>query len=243
MRHNAGAATARPRFRPPSRSGGTGPRERNSPGPGWWRLQLRLERACTSEEYLSASLWTEAVELRCPQCPDDGPRMRGHGSYPRKGGWRVKRLYCPVCRRTCSLLPSWLAAGLSGTLAEVERVVREAAAAATREQAVDALRPLELGLQGALRWLRRRVQGVTLGLELPGQLAPTARGGLEPTAESFAERLGTAGRDVLERLRRTVEADLLQRLPRPLGFRPLHALKRQRNAGRGREPPPHTARA
>ena len=147
----------------------------------------------------------------------------------------MKRLYCPVCRRMCSLLPSWLAAGLSGTLAAVERVVRE--------QAVDALRPVERGLQGSLRWLRRRMQGVTLGLELLGQLAPTARGGLEPTSESFAERLGTAGRDVLERLRRTVEADLLQRLPRPLGFRPLRALKRQRNAGRGREPPPHTARA
>lgn len=183
------------------------------------------------------------MRIRCPQCPDDGPEMHGHGSYGRKGGWRVKRLYCPVCRRTCSLLPSWLAARLSGTLAEVERVVRVAASSATREQAADRLRPLEKGLQGSLRWLRRRVQGVTLALDQLGQLAPTAWGGLEATVESFGERLGTAREDVLEQLRRTVEADLLQRLPRPLGFRSLRAFQRQLNPGRGRSPPAHTKRA
>ena len=183
------------------------------------------------------------MRIRCPQCPDDGPEMHGHGSYGRAGGWRVKRLYCPVCRRTCSLLPSWLAARLSGPLAEVERVVRVAASSATREQAADRLRSPEKGLQGSLRWLRRRVQGVALALDQLGQLAPTAWGGPAVTLESCGARLGTEREDVLERLRGAVEADLLQRLPRPLGFRAVRAFLRQSNPGRGRSPPAHTTRA
>ena len=64
-----------------------------------------------------------------------------HGSYGRKtpAGTRVRRFLCKVSGRTVSMLPDCLAAHLCGKLEEVERVVRAAEQATSRECAANTL--------------------------------------------------------------------------------------------------------
>lgn len=130
-------------------------------------------------------------------------------------GMRVARWYCPDAHETFSLLPDCLAARLQGSLDEVEQVVLEVEGAASVEAAASALRP-DIELPGAVRWVRRRLMGVRIGLLALLTLLP-ARLGSKP--ELSAVRAELASQRALVALRE-IGAAHLPRLVRPLGFRP-----------------------
>jgi hypothetical protein len=92
----------------------------------------------------------------------------------------VARWYCPTERRSFSLLSDCLAAKLTGTLAEVEAVLRVAAQAPSLEAACGTWRS-DIELPGALGWMRRRVQAVGLlvcqGKGMPPQPDRAGRAG------------------------------------------------------------------
>lgn len=149
----------------------------------------------------------------------------------------MARWYCPTGRRTFSLLPDCLAARLTGTLAEVEAVVRAAERAPSLEAACGVLR-LDIELPGALRWVHRRVQAVHASLHVLRGLLPEHFAGCEATVAGFGERLGVA--EVLVALRAMAEA-LLPVLSKPLGFCPRRAPGGGRRGARqhcvGADPP------
>jgi hypothetical protein len=101
----------------------------------------------------------------------------------------LARWYCPVGRRTFSLLPDCFAARLSGILAEVEAVVHAVEQAAGLEAACQELR-LDIELPGALRWVRRRVQAVHASLHLLKGLLAELFATCPATLTAFSERLG-----------------------------------------------------
>jgi hypothetical protein len=181
-------------------------------------VQLRFTCDHTGEEYVRQEAWRDASLPRCPLHPKGGCGFARHGTYERVSppGTRIARWYCPAGHRTFSLLPDCLAARLSGTLAEVEAVVRAAEQAAGLEAACQGLR-LDIELPGALRWIRRRVQGVHAALHLLKGLRPDLLANCRPTLTAFAEHLGVG--QVLRTLRQ-IGAVFLQRLPAPLGFAP-----------------------
>jgi hypothetical protein len=140
---------------------------------------------------------------------------------------RVARYYCAAGRRTFSLLPDCLASRLSSTLAEVEQVVIAVEAAPTLAQAAVKLRP-DIGMQGALRWVRRRLRPVRVALLaiatlLPGALSET---GVPPLGAVQAK----LGRPALVALR-GVAAPWLRSLPPPLGFGPRTRGRRSHRRG------------
>ena len=69
------------------------------------------------ERYVADRGWEGAILVGCPFHPEGNCGVSPHGSYPRvvPAGTRVARFYCPLSRTTISLLPSFLAARLSGT--------------------------------------------------------------------------------------------------------------------------------
>jgi hypothetical protein len=188
-------------------------------------VQLRFACALTGAEYVTQEGWSSATLPRCPLHPHGGCGFARHGTYERVSppGTRVARWYCPEGHCTFSLLPDCLAARRSGTLAEVEAVVRAAEQAPSREALCDTLRP-EVELPGALRWVRRRVQDVHAGLTaLKGLLGePLLR--VEPTVTAFAAHLQVEA--VLVVLR-GIGAPWLGALPAPLGFAPRPCAARQ----------------
>jgi len=185
---------------------------------GPWPVQLRLAYEYTGAEYVSQQAWLSASLPRCPLHPQGGCGFARHGTYARVSppGTRIARWYCPAGHRTFSLLPDCLAARLSGTLAEVEAVVRAAESAHSREALCDALR-LDIELPGALRWVRRRVSAVHAALSLLRGLLPEPCGALAPTLTAFGAQLGV---DTVLVALRGMAAALLHVLPAPLGFRP-----------------------
>jgi hypothetical protein len=191
-------------------------------------VQLRFACDHTGEEYVKQEAWRDASLPRCPLHPKGGCGFARHGTYKRVSppGTRVPRWYCPLGRRTFSLLPDCLAARLSGTLAELEAVVRAAEQAAGLEAACQELR-LDIELPGALRWVRRRVQAVHASLHLLKGLLPELFATCPATLTALCEHLGVD--QVLLALRH-IGAAFLQRLPAPLGFVP----RRTRGGGRGR---------
>lgn len=94
--------------------------------------------------------------------------------------------------------------------------MRAAEQAPSREAAVEGLR-LDIELPGALRWMRRRLQGVHLALHLLRGLMPERFASTAPTLFGFAACLGVEA--VLLALR-TVAGAHLHALPPPLGLRP-----------------------
>jgi hypothetical protein len=152
----------------------------------------------------------------------------------RPAGIRVARLRCPKARVTISLLPDFLAARLSGTLAEVEQAVEIVEAAGSREAAAGQVRPADaegaVTLPSALRWLRRRLLPVRAALLALVTLLPELFG-CAPRVAAVRERLGVA--EVLVALRAQAAAQLAA-LDAPLGFR-----ARARRTRRARAAPPH----
>ena len=127
----------------------------------------------------------------------------------------MARYYCPDAQMTFSLLPDCLSARLTGSLDEAEQVVVKAEESKSLEQAAAALRP-DLELPGAVRWVRRRTQGVRFALLALITLMP---GRLGRVAEIRSARAVLGTERALVALREIAAAQLPQ-LPRPLGLRP-----------------------
>ena len=91
----------------------------------------------------------------------------------------VPRWYCRDAHRTFSLLPDCMSARLTGSLDEAEQVVVKVEESRSVEAAAKKLRP-EIEVAGAVRWVRRRLQGVRDSLLilltlLPDRLGTKAR--------------------------------------------------------------------
>ena len=149
--------------------------------------------------------------------------------------WRGGR--CAV-----SLLPAQLAAWVPGTLAEIEQAALAAESAPSLEVCADALRPEPIGLPGALRWLRRRIDYVRAVLPTVVALLPQHLQGCTPTIAGVRRHLGVDR--ALQRLRSLLAAHL-GALVTPLGLRP-RGVRGERRAGgfqqpMGPDPPPEAA--
>ena len=150
--------------------------------------------------------------------PKGGCRFSRHGTYPRvtPRGTLIARWYCPDAHCTFSLLPDCLAARMPGTLVELEQAVSVAEQAPSQESVCDRLRPGK-ELQGALRWLRRRLNALNSCLITLKGLMPKSLVGCEPTLAAFSAHLRVS--PVLPKLREIAAAHL-HHLPAPIGFSP-----------------------
>jgi len=189
-------------------------------------VQLRHPTALTSDQYVTERGWQTASLERCPLHPEGGCGFARHTPYMRvePRGMQVARYYCPTGHMTFSLLPDCLASRLSSTLAEVEQVVVAAEKAPTVEQAARQLRP-DIGMQGAVRWVRRRLGPVRTALLAIVTLMAPAFGNFAPTVTALQAGFSTG--PVLVRLR-DVAGIQLRSLPPPLGFGPRTAPRRSR---------------
>lgn len=190
-------------------------------GLGIGPMQILLDWQLADEEYVSERGWETATLAACPFHPEGGCGLERLGSYGRvePPGTRIARWWCPVAATSVSLLPSFLAARLSGTLADVEDVVARVEAADSIASVVDAIRPADaedaVGFASALRWIRRRVKAITAALLAIATLLPDRFLGVVHTIAGFRAALGCAR--VLVPLR-GVAAAHLRALPTPLGF-------------------------
>jgi hypothetical protein len=186
-------------------------------------MQLLWECPLTDERYVTERVWEHAILECCPFHPGGSCGLKKLGSYGRvkPQGVRVPRWLCPKQRASISLLPSFLAARLSGTLAEVEDVVATVEDAGSIAAAVDVVLPPDtdhpIGLVGALRWIRRRVVAVRAALRAIVTLEPERFAGVQPTLAALRKVL-PGGRGVLVTLRGLAQRHL-GALPVPLGFR------------------------
>jgi hypothetical protein len=180
-------------------------------------VQLRFDTGLAGAEYVTRELWRSASLPFCPLHPQGGCGFSRHGSYERKtpADTRIARWYCPQGHCTFSLLPDHLAARFPGTLAEIEQVAAAAQAADSLEACAHALRPEPIGLPGALRWLRRRLDVVRTLLPIVVTLLPQLMQGCAPTVAAMRRHLGVD--EVLSTLR-DVLAEHLPALAFPLGF-------------------------
>jgi hypothetical protein len=171
---------------------------------------------------------------QCPLHPRGGCGFASHGTYARKtpAGTRIARWYCREGHCTFSLLPDHLAARLPGTLAEIEQAALAAESAPSLEVCADALRPEPIGLPGALRWLRRRIDYVRAVLPTVVALLPQQLQGCAPTIAGVRRHLGVD--QALQRLRPMLAAHL-GALAAPLGLHP-RAVRGERRAGGFQQP-------
>lgn len=156
------------------------------------QVQLRHETKLTSEEYVKQKGWESARTERCPVHPEGGCGIARHTPYARvePPGMLVARDYCATGHITISLLPDCLASRLSSTLSRVEEV---ATAVEERESSIEAvaqrLRP-EIEVQGAVRWVRRRVVAVAVALAALKGLRPDVLTHVGPTLGEVRSALG-----------------------------------------------------
>lgn len=122
-------------------------------------MQLRYDCPLTAEEYVNQQAWRRTNLQRCPLHAKGGCGFARHGTYERLSppGTRIARWYCPLGHCTFSLIPDCLATRLTGTLVELEFLVRQVEQSSSLAAACANLRP-EIELPGVLRWVRRRVQ-------------------------------------------------------------------------------------
>lgn len=172
-------------------------------------MQISLHTASSAETYVRNHEWRTARLPGCPLHPKGGCSFARHGSYPRvtPRGLRIARWYCPEGHRTFSLLPDFLAARLPDLLDSIEESVTVADSAKSLEAAADLLRGPDVGLPGAIRWLRRRVQSVRAALAAVARLVPLPPVGIDVDERHF-----------LRRLRRSLPTTVLANIPAPLGF-------------------------
>lgn len=177
----------------------------------------------TDEQYVAHRAWEGAILDGCPFHPEGGCGLQKLGSYRRvePAGARIPRWWCPKQRESISLLPAFLAARLTGTLAGVEQVVATVEAAGGVAAAVEEIHPSDaekpIGLVGALRSIRRRVRTVRAALLAVVTLLPERFAGVQPTLAAFRKALALGGDGVLVLLRVLAERHL-GALPAPVGF-------------------------
>jgi len=194
-------------------------------------VQIRHQTILTSKEYVTRKAWREATLVRCPAHPRGGCHFHRNGTYPRVSpvGMRIARFRCTESHTTYSLLPDCLASRFSGDLAAVEDVVAIVEASKSVEAAADALRPIEISLSSAVRWVRRRLIPVRAALLAIVTLMPQMFAGCSPTVWEARKVLGTT--PALVALRE-VAAARLGALPPPLGFGPRVKPRRRRREHR-----------
>ena len=182
-------------------------------------VQVRFATPVTSEEYVARELWRYATLAHCPWHPAGGCGFSRHGTYERvrPPGALIARWRCRLAGSTVSALPDCLASHYSGTLSDLEAMVRIVEAAPSRAAAADELRT-EIELPGALRYLDRLCNAVHGALAAIRGLEPALFANLAPTLLAFATQLGTTP-PVLIPLRSQV-ARYLPQLPTPFGFDP-----------------------
>lgn len=184
-------------------------------------MQIPWKSPVADDRYVADRAWERAELCACPMHPEGGCGVQRLGTYSRvsPAGARVARWWCPVARKSISLLPSFLAARLSGTLDEVEAVVAAVEQRGGVTAALEAVHPAEaegaIGLQGALRSMRRRVGAVHAALLAIITLMPERFAGTIATIGDL--RLALSTDRVLVALRE-LAARLLPVLPTPLGF-------------------------
>ena len=181
-------------------------------------MQISLHTASSAETYVTNHEWRIAKLPKCPLHPEGGCSFARHGSYPRvtPRGLRIARWYCPEGHRTFSLLPDFLAARLPDLLDSIEESVTVAHSAKSLEAAADLVRGPDIGLPGAIRWLRRRVQSVRAALAAVTRLVPMPPVDIDE-------------RHFLRGLRRSLPTTVLANIPTPLGFEAF------RRTGRGHD--------
>jgi hypothetical protein len=180
-------------------------------------VQLQFKTTLSSREYVTEQAWRDATLERCPLHPNGGCSFARHGTYGRvePPGTRIPRWYCPEGHRTFSLLADCFASRLPGSLSDLERVVLEVERATSLEAAADGLRTDDISLPGAIRWTRRRVQGVHAVLRVLLALIPEYLCGCPPTITALRQWLGVEW--VLPRVRE-LAAVYPGVLPSPVGF-------------------------
>lgn len=173
------------------------------------------------DRYVADSAWERAVLGACPFHPRGGCGVTRHGSYARvrPAGVRVARFWCELARQSISILPSFLAARMSGTLDEIESVVDAIERTPTVAAAAEIARPDDaddaVTSISAARWVRRRASSIRAALLALVTLMPDALGS-EPTLAAIRARLGVTR--VLVALRSIAVAHLHALAP-PLGLR------------------------
>lgn len=185
-------------------------------------VQLRHATGLTAGQYVSQQGWLAATLVRCPLHPEGGCGFARHTTYGRvePEGTQIARYYCPAGHRSFSLLPDCYASRLSSTLQEVEQIVarveQDAKAGVTTAATAQKLCP-NIELQGALRWIGRRVVGVRAALAITVGLLPGLLAGTPPTLAGFRQALGAE--QVLPAVRERAGGHLAH-LPPPVGFGP-----------------------
>jgi len=210
---------------------------------------MRWSTPLTGEDYVALEGWSVATPVGCPWHPEGGCRFKRHGTYSRvwPRGCLIARYYCPLARRTVSLLPDCLAARRTGSLERVEAEALGIERAASLAAAAAEQRP-EIDLPGALRWLARACRHVRAGLAAVRVILPERFAPVPLTIEGFAAALGLEADDagVLRTLRGLVP-EHLGSVPAPLGFDPGRGSGRRRRTARqhqaGADPPPECGEA
>jgi hypothetical protein len=199
-------------------------------GPRVQRVQLRLATKLTCEDYINQQAWREAAVESCPWHPRGMCGFRSHTHYVRKdpAGLVIRRWYCAQAHQTVSLLPDFAAARISGTLTGIEDVAVQFEQAlkcgATAGEAAQLLRP-DIESQGALRWVRRRLQWVHAALVLLVGCAPELLTQGELTIRAVQNVLHT--QQVLVQVRE-IAAPHLPFATAPVGFAPSRRLGNHR---------------
>ena len=164
-------------------------------------------------EYNKQKLCEKAELRQCPIHPEGGCGIRRHGSYTRliPIECKIPCWYCRTAHTLISLLPDFLASRLPGTLKDVEEVVLEAEKYPTLVSAAESIRP-DIELQGALRWLCRRLNYVDKILNVTaGILSPIGFKDLKRLQELFEVNF------ILPHLREKLN-DHLYKMPHILGL-------------------------
>lgn len=196
------------------------PRDWYSRGLGPTTVQSIHFFPVTDDRYVAERAWERAVLDACPFHPEGGCGVTGHGSHPRvsPAGVRVARFWCALAGESISLLPSFLASRLSGTLDEIESAVATVESAESHAAAAETLRPADAERAvtsiSAARWVRRRVRPIRVALLALVTLVPELER-CAPTVIAFRARLGVAR--VLLALREIARSHLGSLSP-PLGL-------------------------